>query len=270
MNTQDIKAELEQFIDENFAQADWEILRELSKIYLESFRSLDGVIPSSRYLNLDTVRTFMNAKSKRALTFGIIMEGVHHSVIASAVFGKRGGAPCQVTFKSLEGFIQACLCLRGPKAKLISLFAAKCSSMVVRLYTAVQEDLKKTEEELAKERAEVNRRLYLVIKGAVKEWRNAHGYRNTDFKWRKKHWGEIIGRLRGITYKKGKTPYVNQDYIENAKTAVKCFYGYCQRNPQAVYPPLEQSTIENYFGTVQQTANKFSKNDTNRCPSYIN
>ena len=54
MNTQDIKAELAQFIDENFAQEDWEILRELSKIYLESFRSLDGALRTCAYLNLDT------------------------------------------------------------------------------------------------------------------------------------------------------------------------------------------------------------------------
>ena len=83
--------------------------------------------------------------------------------------------PCQIVFKSFEGFIQACLCLRGPKAQLVSAFSAKCTSMIVRLHIALQKDLTKTKAELAEEKAQVQRRAFLVIKEAVKEARREMG-----------------------------------------------------------------------------------------------
>ena len=97
MNTQAIRDELSEFIYSNFDASDMEILKELSEVFIQSHsclfptngeQTMDGLIPPSRYLNLDTVRKFMNAKSKRALTFNIIMEGVHPSVVASVTPGQ--------------------------------------------------------------------------------------------------------------------------------------------------------------------------------------
>ena len=115
----------------------------------------------------------------------------------------------------------------------------------------LQRDLNKSQTLLAAERAEVERRVFLVIKDAVSEWRRENGYRNTDFQWRNKHFGQCCGRLLGTVYKKGDTPYVHAEYMDNAKQAVKDFYGFCQRNPQASAPPVTQQTITNHFARVE-------------------
>ncbi|HIB94504.1 MAG TPA: hypothetical protein EYO60_09500 [Candidatus Lambdaproteobacteria bacterium] len=256
MNTQAIRDELSEFIYSNFDAQDMEILNELSEIFVKSYSCLllnseeqpmDGAIPSSRYLNLDTLREFMNAKSKRALTFNIIMEGVHSSVIASAVQGKPGGNPCQITFKNLEGFLQACLCLRGPKRKMVSLFSAKCTAMVVRLHIALQKDLAKTRAELAEEKAQVQRRVFLIVKEAVKEWRRENGLRYTDCVWRLKNFTQCCKRLKLLTYYQGDTPYVRAQFLRNAHDAMKFFYGLSQRNPVADQPKYTQMKISDNF-----------------------
>jgi len=256
MNTQAIRDELSEFIYSNFDADDMEILNELSEIFVQSYscqlplggeQTMDGAIPPSRYLNLDTVRMFMNAKSKRALTFNIIMEGVHPSVIASVVHGNRGGNPCQITFKSLEGFIQACLCLRGPKRKMVSFFSAKCTSMVVRLHIALQKDLKKTKAELAEERAQVQRRVFLVVKEAVREARREMGLRYTDCTWRLKNFTKCVQRMKGLIYYQGTTPFVEKNYLRNAHDSMKYYYGLCQRNPVGEQPHYTQTKLSDNF-----------------------
>ncbi|HIP10936.1 MAG TPA: hypothetical protein EYG65_14535 [Rhodospirillales bacterium] len=115
----------------------------------------------------------------------------------------------------------------------------------------LQRDLSFTQTQLARERAEVERRLFLVIKNAVSEWRMQNGYRNTDFKWRNTHFGQCCGRLLGTIYKKGATPYVRSEHMDNAKQAIKDFYGLCQRNPQSPSPPMTQQTITNHFARTE-------------------
>ena len=115
----------------------------------------------------------------------------------------------------------------------------------------LQRDLNKSQIQLAAERAEVERRVFLVQKEAVAEWRREHGYRHTDYDWRQKNFGACCSRLLGSTYKKGATPYVRPEYMDTAKHAIKDFYGFCQRNPQPQNPPMTQQTITNHFERVE-------------------
>ena len=111
----------------------------------------------------------------------------------------------------------------------------------------LQRDLTRTEQQLAEQCAEVDRRLFLVIKQAVQEWRRENGYRYTDCTWRLKHFTQCCKRLLGTTYKKGNTPYVDKDFMQNAKRAIKDFYGFCQRNPVEDQPHYEQQKIDELF-----------------------
>jgi len=111
----------------------------------------------------------------------------------------------------------------------------------------LQRDLTRTEEQLAEHRAEVDRRLFLVIKQAVQEWRRENGYRYTDCEWRLKNFTTCCKRLLGAWYKKGSTPYVDKDYMQNAKRAIKKIYGTCQRNPLEDQPHYEQKKIDELF-----------------------
>ena len=110
-----------------------------------------------------------------------------------------------------------------------------------------QEELAQTQGSLAEANAEVNRRVFLVIKRAVAEWRLENGYRHTDFEWRNRNFNVCLQRLLGSVYKKGATPYVFKDYMQTAKTALKRFYGYCQRNPTSTTPPLDQGTLPDFW-----------------------
>ena len=111
----------------------------------------------------------------------------------------------------------------------------------------LQRDLTRTEQQLAEQCAEVDRRLFLVIKQAVLEWRRENGYRYTDCAWRLKHFTVCCKRLLGTWYKKGSTPYVDKDYMQNAKRAIKEYYGFCQRNPLEDQPHYEQKKIDELF-----------------------
>ena len=259
MNTQAIRDELSEFVYSNFDADDMEILNELSEVFIKSHSCLlasageqpmDGATATSGYLTLDTVMDFMKRTDHRKRTFETIQESIHPSVIASVVPGKRGGVhpqPCQIIFKTYEGFIQACLSLRGPRAQLVSFFAAKCTSMVVRLHIALQKDLAKTKAELAEERAQVQRRVFLVVKEAVKEWRRENGHRYTDCSWRLKNFTKCCSRLKGLTYKIGTTPYVHKHYLRNAHDAMKFFYQVCQRNPVGEQTKYTQTKISDNF-----------------------
>ena len=256
MNTQSIRDELSEFVYSNFDAEDMEILNELSEIFIQSHsclllndeeQTMDGVIPPSRYLNLDTVMEFMDRQANRTRTFQTITENIHSSVFASATPGQRGGKPCQIVFKSYEGFIQACLCLRGPKAQLVSKFSAKCTSMVVRLHIALQKDLTKTKAELAAERAEVQRRVFLVVKEAVREARREMGLRYTDSGWRLKNFTKCCKRLELLIYRKGNTPYVRAQFFRNAHDAMKYFYSLSQRNPVGEQPKYTQMKLSDNF-----------------------
>ena len=256
MNTQAIRDELSEFVYGNFDDQDMEILNELSEVFIQSHSCLllnseeqpmDGAIRTSAYLNLDTVMEFIGRQTDRARTYDTILKNLHSSVIASVVPGKRGGNPCQIVFKSYEGFIQACLCLRGPKAQLVSAFSAKCTSMVVRLHLALQKDLAKTKAELAEEKAQVQRRVFLIVKEAVKEWRRENGLRYTDCVWRLKNFTQCCKRLKLLTYYQGDTPYVRAHFLRNAHDAMKFFYGLSQRNPVGEQPKYTQMKLSDNF-----------------------
>jgi len=258
MNTQAIRDELSEFVYSNFDAQDMEILNELSEVFIQSHSCLlatdgdqpmDGLTATSGYLNLDTVMEFMKRTDHRKRTFETIQESIHPSVIASATPGQRGryANPCQIVFKSYEGFIQACLSLRGPRAQLVSFFAAKCTAMVVRLHIALQKDLAKTRAELAEEKAQVQRRVFLIVKEAVKEWRRENGLRYTDCVWRLKNFTQCCKRLKLLTYYQGDTPYVRAHFLRNAHDAMKFFYGLSQRNPVGEQPKYTQMKLSDNF-----------------------
>ena len=144
----------------------------------------------------------------------------------------------------------ACMCLQTPRAKLVSKFSAKCNAMVVRLHIALQRDLKKTKAELAEEKAQVQRRAFLVIKEAVRQWRRENGLRYTDCSWRLKNFTKCCKRLLGLVYRKGDTPYVHADFLGNAHQAMKDFYGLCQRNPNPEFPNYTQTIVSDHFPVV--------------------
>jgi prophage antirepressor-like protein/Txe/YoeB family toxin of Txe-Axe toxin-antitoxin module len=145
-----------------------------------------------------------------------------------------------------------------PKAEIFSDWCAEVVSEVLQTgrydvreheeqIQQLQRDLTRTERQLVEQCAEVDRRLFLVIKQAVLEWRRENGYRYTDCAWRLKHFTVCCKRLLGTWYKKGNTPYVDKDYVQNAKQAIKKFYGTCQRNPLKDQPHYEQKKINELF-----------------------
>ena len=208
---------------------------------------MDGAIATSGHLNLDDLQNLVrftdDHRSRQAKT---ILKYLDASLIEYTPGTRQ--KRCQMVFKTYEAFVMACMCLQAPRAKLVSKFSAKCNAMVVRLHIALQKDLKKTRAELAEEKAQVQRRLFLVIKEAVKEWRRENGYRYTDCSWRLKHFTECCKRLKLLVYYQGNTPYVQAQFLRNAHDAMKSFYGLCQRNPVGEQPHYEQTKINELFG----------------------
>ena len=253
MNTEAIRKELSKYIYAHFDSADLDILDELADIFVRSHSSLfnNGVEHTTTGLNLtcevrnlDTVMTFMQKSDKnRKRAYNLILETVDPAFIATTDPGVRRQRKCQIVFKSFDGFVQACLVMRGPRARIMSRFSAKCTSMVVRLHVALQKDLAKTRAELAEERAQVQRRAFLVIKEAVREWRKENGYKYTDCEWRMKNFSACCTRLAGITYKLGTTPYVKPAYLKNAHVAIKRFYGLSMNNMAEDLPTYTQTKL---------------------------
>jgi len=111
----------------------------------------------------------------------------------------------------------------------------------------LEQALERTEHQLAEERAEVDRRVFLVIKEAVKEWRDQNGQRFTDCSWRLKHYTQCCKRLKGLIYKKGNTPYITPGFLTNAHDAMKFYYGLAQRNPAEEQTKYTQMKLSDNF-----------------------
>ena len=278
MNIQAIKDELNEFIQTEFSEQDWDILSELAEIFVSqhgAFATSGDVNPehhdeirTTAHLNLDTLMELLQIrKDHRARTAKTIKEYLSEDVITYFPGTRSKHNKSQIIFTTFESFINACFCLRSPKAKLVSRFAAKCTSLVVELVLALQINLKKTTKELKKEKAEVFRRVYLVIKDAVAEARRELGFRYTDFKWRQQHYGIIISRLLGSVYMKGKTPYVYKENMQTAKQSIKKYYKESLRRGDNKHKDsMVQTTIDN----VHIIPNNYTKTATSRCPVYIN
>ena len=194
MNTQAIRDELSEFVYSNFDADDMEILKELSEVFIQSHsclilnseeQTMDGAIRTSAYLNLDSLARVLRLNShNRSRHAQLILKYLDPSLIEFTPGTRQ--QRCKMVFKTYETFVMACMCLQTPRAKLVSKFSAKCTSMVVRLHIALQKDLTKTKAELAAEKAQVLRRAFLVIKEAVREARRELGLRYTDCTWRGK------------------------------------------------------------------------------------
>ena len=267
MNIQEIKDELSEFIKTEFSPDDWNVLSELADIFLSqngAFVTSDDVNPV--HLTLDILmETLQITPRNRARTAGIVKEYLGEDAIH--YFPGTNNRKTQIIFRTFDSFINACFCLRSPKAKLIGRFAAKCTSLVVELVVAMKINLKKTTAELDQEKAEVFRRVYLVIKDAVAEWRREHGFRYTDFKWRQTHFCTIVSRLLGSVYYKGKTPYVYQDNMATAKQSVKKYYETCLKRGDNKY---EDTMIQTTIDNPHTVPSNYTQTSTQRCPVYIN
>ena len=266
MNIQAIKDELNEFIQTEFSESDWDILSELAEIFVSQHGALGtSVEPNPVHLTLDSLMELLQIrKDTRSRTAGIIQQYLGNAII---YFPGNNNRKTQIVFHTFESFINACFCLRSPKAKLVGRFAAKCTSLVVELVLALQVNLKKTTKELKAEKAEVFRRVYLVIKDAVAEARRELGFRYTDFKWRQSHFGVIVSRLLGSVYMKGKTPYVYQEHMQTAKQSIKKYYkDSLRRGDNSHRDSMVQTTLDN----VHTIPNSYTKTATSRCPVYIN
>ena len=257
MNTQAVKDELLEFVYANFNNEESDILEELTDIFIQSHvsarhssvsRTTHGLI-----LDMDLLIKFMGAKRHRTDVYASIVENLHPSLISHNDPPKWGGVhnrKCDLVFPTFDAFLHACLALKTKRHKALVAFNVKCTSMVVRLYAAIREDLKKTQAALAEEKAQVNRRLFLVIKNAVCEYRRENGYPFTDSDWRIKNFGNCCRRLSGITYRLGATPYVQKDFVENAHSAIKHYYKLCQDNQAPDQPKYTQMTMRRYYDLV--------------------
>ena len=145
-----------------------------------------------------------------------------------------------------------------PKAEIFSDWCAEVVSEVLQTgrydvreheqqIQQLQHDLAKTENELAKQLAEVDRRAFLVIKEAIKEWRIQNGLRYTDCAWRLRHFTQCLGRIKGLLYYHGTTPFVKPDFLTNAHSAIKFFYSLSQRNPVGAQQKYTQMKITDNF-----------------------
>ena len=269
MNIQSIKDELSEFIQTEFTPDDWNVLSELADIFVSqngAFVTSDDVNPV--HLTLDTLmETLQIAPSNRSRTAKIVKEYLGEDAIHYFPGTKSKYNKSQIIFRTFDSFINACFCLRSPKAKLVGRFASKCTSLVVELVVAMKINLQKTTEELDQEKAEVFRRVYLVIKDAVAEWRREHGFRYTDFKWRQAHFGVIVSRLLGSVYNKGKTPYVYQENMPTAKISIKKYYETCLKRGENKY---EDTMIQTTIDNTHTIPNTYDRTSTKRCPIYIN
>jgi len=255
MNTQAIRDELSEFVYSNFDADDMEILNELSEVFVQSHscllasageQTMDGAIATSGHLNLDDLQNLVrftdDHRSRQAKT---ILKYLDASLIEYTPGTRQ--KRCQMVFKTYEAFVMACMCLQTPRAKLVSKFSAKCNAMVVRLHVALQKDLKKTKAELAEERAQVQRRVFLVVKEAVREARREMGLRYTDCSWRLKNFTKCCQRMKGLIYYQSNTPYIQKNYLRNAHESMKFFYGLCQRNPVGEQPHYTQTKLSDNF-----------------------
>jgi len=248
MNTQAIRDELSEFVYSNFDADDMEILKELSDVFIQSHSCTeDGAFHRSVNLNLGTVIELMQSKRQRADNYHAILERVHPVLIQSKTEPRRGGVKCDLVFATFEGFLQACLSLHTKRNQQVSHFAAKCMSMVVRLHVALQRDLKKTKAELAEEKAQIQRRAFLVIKEAVREARRELGLRYTDCTWRLKNFTKCVQRMKGLIYYQGSTPFIEKNYLRNAHDSMKYYYTLCQRNPVGEQPHYTQTKLSDNF-----------------------
>ena len=266
MNIQAIKDELNEFIQTEFSETDWDILSELAEIFV----SQHGPLATSGerntvHLTLDTLMELLQIrKDHRGRTAGIIQQYMGNAI---TYFPGNNNRKTQIVFHTFESFINACFCLRSPKAKLVGRFAAKCTSLVVELVLALQINLKKTTVELQKEKAEVFRRVYLVIKDTVAEARRELGFRYTHFRWRSAHHGIICSRLLGSVYMKGKTPYIYKENMQTAKQSIKKYYKDCLRRGDNRH---SDSMIQTRIDNVHIIPSNYTKTATSRCPVYIN
>lgn len=110
-----------------------------------------------------------------------------------------------------------------------------------------EQELAQTLEVLDDANLEVHRRLFLVIKNAVAEWRTEQGFKFTDSEWRMANFGKCCSALLGTIYYKGSTPYVYPEYMPNAHQAIKHLYDTCQRNPPSVSQSLDIMPLEYYY-----------------------
>jgi hypothetical protein len=251
MNTQSIRDELSEFVYSNFDPQDMEILNELSEIFIKSHsclfvptdeQTMDGLINTSVNLNLDDLQKFVRfANDHRVHRAKTILKYLDPSLIDYTPGTRQ--RRCQMVFKTYEAFVMACMCLQTPRAKMVSKFSAKCTSMVVRLHLALQKDLKKTKAELAEEKAQVQRRVFLVVKEAVKQWRRENGLRYTDCDWRLKNYSACCKRLHLVVYRIGNTPYVQPKFLRNAQY----FYEISRRNPISEQPKYTQMKLGDKF-----------------------
>ena len=244
MNTEAIRKELSNYVYAHFDSADLDILNELTDIFVRSHSSLFTTSGerTTTGLDIDTLSELLQSNPAHRARNAKLIAGCLDAALYTYVAGTRN-TKTQLTFKTFEAFIMGCMCLRSPRAVIVSRFSAKCTSMVVRLHVALQKDLAKTRAELAEERAQVQRRAYLVIKEAVREWRRENGYRYTDCAWRIKNFSTCCKRLAGITYKVGATPYVKPAYLKNAHIAIKRFYGLSMNNIADDLPAYTQTKL---------------------------
>ena len=145
-----------------------------------------------------------------------------------------------------------------PKAEIFSDWCAEVVSEVLQTgrydvreheeqIQQLQQALTRTEHQLAEERAEVDRRAFLVIKKAVQEWRMQNGHRYTDCTWRLKHYTQCLNRIKGLLYYHGNTPFVKANLLTNAHEAMKYFYQLSQRNPVGEQPHYTQTKLSDNF-----------------------
>ena len=164
----------------------------------------------------------------------------------------------QMTAINQQGLLRIVWRSNKPKAEIFSDWCAEVVSEVLQTgrydvreheeqIQQLQQALERTEHQLAEERAEVDRRAFLVIKKAVQEWRMQNGHRYTDCTWRLKHYTQCLKRIKGLLYYHGNTPFVQADLLTNAHEAMKYFYGLCQRNPVGEQPHYTQTKLSDNF-----------------------
>ena len=231
----------------NFDAEDRDFFRELVDLRLRNSSSQSGALTTCGDLDLDNVMRFMRKSSAhRARTCTTIMKNIHHDMVRGF---QRGGnnQKSQIVFHNMDGFINACILLRGPRAQLMQEFAAKCTAFVVNVGARYKLELQETKQNLIEAETRIEHldtckvhRVFTYIKG-MQIWSG---------KVRYKYWGRVANYLvsQGLAYvdPNDTAPYLCLDRVPQANAAIR------QKMSQLIQAdvPVNQPQIDSMFPTL--------------------
>ena len=201
----------------NFDEADRQFFRELVDLRLGFSSSQGGQLVANDELNLDTVMRFMRLDKNRARTWSTILSNIDPAMVRFSSAGTKGGVAqkSQIVFANLDGFVNACILLRGPRAKLMQRFAARCAAFVVNMGARYKQQLQQSQAQVQLLEDSKVHRVFTYIK-KMELWTGKIRYR---------YWHSVANHLveQGLAYRDAadSAPYIRLDRVQRADLAIR-------------------------------------------------